>query len=140
MSKKVNKVEVIKGKVDAIKWVAEHNGYPEVGQFEEQKGLQKFYKQLPTETLEDWAKVEGVEYKACTESAPIHRMRVAMAILQVHFPKTTAAKKESPYAKYTIEDLVSMAIENDVAVEPTEDMRILRMRTIMALKAAKVIE
>lgn len=134
------KVEVIKGKVDATKWVAEHNGYPEVGQFVEQKDLQKFYKQLPTETLEDWAKVEGVEYKACADSEPIHRMRVAMAILYKHFPKEPSkSKQESPYKKYSLEDLVNMAIENEVPVEPTEDERIMRMRTIMALKAAKVL-
>jgi hypothetical protein len=141
MSKtKQNKVETIQGKVNAVEWVAKHNGYPEVGQFVDQKSLQKFYKQLPIETLEDWAKVEGIEYKACTESAPIHRMRVAMAILGLHFPKQTASKPESPYKKYTTECLIEMAIENDVAVETTEDERIMRMRTIMALKAAKILE
>jgi hypothetical protein len=140
MSKKDKKVVVLKGKVDAVKWVTENNGYPEVGQFDEQKTLQKFYKQLTVEQLEEWAKLEGAEYKSCPEQPAIHRMRVAMAILYKHYPKETATKKESKYAKLTLEDLLAMAIENEVAVEPTEDERIMRMRTIMALRQAKVIE
>lgn len=139
MSKNVLKVT---GKVDAIQWV-EDNGYPEVGVFEDKKVLQKFYKQLSDETLEDWCSIEGLEYKACPEQPPIHRMRVAMAILYKHFPKepsTGTTKKKSKYADYTLEDLVAMAVDNDVCVEVTDDARIMRMRTIMALRASKVIE
>ena len=132
------KTKKLNNKVDAIKFV-EENGFPEVGTFADKKALQKFYKQLPTEMLEEWANLEGLEYKACEDSEPIHRMRVAMAILYKHFPKEPSKKKESPYKAYTTEQLIEMAIENSVEVEPTEDMRIMRMRTIMALRDAKVI-
>jgi hypothetical protein len=139
MSKKdAKKVVVLTGKVDATKYVAE-KGYPEVGQFADTKSLQKFYKQLDTKSLEDWAALEGLTYKACPDSEPIHRMRVAMAILYKHFPKESSSKPESPYKQYTLEQLVAMAVEHEVPVEPTDDDRILRMRTIMALRAAKVI-
>ena len=128
------------GKVNPVE-VVENQGYPEVGTFKEAKELQKFYKKLPTTTLEDWATLEGLEYKPCTDSEPIHRMRVAMAILYKHFPKEPSkAKKKSKYSDYTLEDLVNLAIENDVAFETTEDERILRMRAIMSLREAKVIQ
>lgn len=131
----------ITGKVDALDWIATNGGYPEVGDFSEKKVLQKFYKQLDTEVLEDWCEIEGLEYKPCPENEQIHRMRVAMAILYKHYPKAPSkSKKESPYKKFTLEQLLQMAVDNDVAVEPTESEQIMRMRTIMALRAAKVIE
>lgn len=127
-------------KVDAVKFV-EDNGYPEVGHFTDKKDLQKFYKQLDTATLEDWCAVEGIEYTPCEDSEPIHRMRVCMAILYLHFPKAeTSSKKKSKYADYTTEALIQMAVDNDIAVEVTDDMRIMRMRTIMNLRAANIIE
>lgn len=125
-------------KVNAEEFVSK-KGYPEVGTFEDEKALQKFYKQLPTATLEEWATLEGLTYKACPESEAIHRMRVAMAILYKHFPRQTAPKKEFKYASYSLEDLVNLASEHDVPVEMTDDERILRMRLIMALRASKVI-
>lgn len=125
-------------KLNAVKYVQE-KGYPEVGFFAEDKDLQKFYKQLDTSALEEWATLEGLTYKACPESPAIHRMRVAMAILYKHFPRQTAPKKESKYAQYTLEDLVTLASEHDVAVELCDDERILRMRLIMSLRACKVI-
>jgi hypothetical protein len=138
MAKKKVIVTLIQGKVNATEWIAT-NGYPTVGGFATQKDLQKFYKQLDTATLEDWASKEGLEYKPCTDSEPIHRMRVCMAILYKMYPKdTTSTKKESPYKKYSLEDLVNLAIENEVAIEETTDERILRMRLIMALRANKV--
>ena len=131
MSKKV--------KVDAVK-VIEENGYPEVGYFTEKKDLQKFYKQLDDSVLEDWISIEGLEFKPCEDSEPINRMRMCMAILYKHFPKEhSEGKKKSKYAQYTTESLIQMAIDNDVAVEPTDDMKIMRMRTIMALRTAKLI-
>lgn len=140
MTKKNEKVETITAKTNAIDYVAK-NGYPEVGSFTEQKVLQKFYKQLETATLEDWASIEGLEFKACPEQPMIHRMRVAMSILYKHFPKEPSkSKKESKYTKYSLEDLVNLAVENEVAVEPTDDDRIMRMRLIMALRVAKVVE
>lgn len=120
-------------------WVKEHNGYPEVGTFKEQKDLQKFYKHLSLEQLAEWCDVEGLEFKA-TDSEPILRMRMAMAILYKHFPKEPAKKKSSKYADYSLEQLVTMATEKDVPVEVCDDERILRMRLIMALRAHKVIE
>ena len=133
MSKKVNM-----GKVDAVEFVAK-NGYPKVGTFAEKKELQKFCKKLDTATLEDWATKEGATFTPCADNEAIHRMRVAMAILYLHFPKETKSKPESPYKQYTTEQLVDMALEHDVAVETTDDMRILRMRLIMGLRANKVL-
>lgn len=137
---KVNTAKgIISGKVNATEVLKSVGGYPEVGSFADEKSLQKFYKQLDTVQLEDWANLEGLEFKACPEQAPIHRMRVAMAILYKHFPKVTTPKAESPYKKYTTEALVQMAIDGEVAFEVCEDERILRMRAIMALRANKVI-
>lgn len=137
MSKKVNTVS---GKVNAVDWISE-NGYPEVGTFTDQKSLQKFYKQLDTAVLEDWAGLEGLEYKACPDSEPIHRMRVAMAILYKHFPKAPAkGKKKSKYSDFSTEDLIKMAVDNDVPVEVTENDQIMRMRVIMALRAHNLLE
>jgi len=118
------------------KFIEENNGYPEKGSFEAKEDLQKFYKHLTDEQLQEWVEVEGLEYKPCPESQPINRMRMCMAILYHHFPKAPSKKKKSKYADYTLEDLVNMAIEKDVPVEPCDDERILRMRTIMALRAA----
>jgi len=130
----------IAGKVNA-QAIVDKKGYPEVGTFADEKSLQKFYKQMEISQLEDWASLEGLTYKACPDSEPIHRMRVAMAILYHHFPKQPAvSKKKSKYADYTLEQLIQMAIDNDVAVETTEDMRIMRMRVIMGLRAAKLVD
>ena len=139
MAKQQNSVKGISGKVDAAAWMKTNGGYPEVGTFVDDKSLKKFYKQLSTEDLEQWCELEGLTFKACPEQPPIHRMRAAMALLYKHFPKETAPKKESPYKKYSTEDLVQMAIDNEVAFEMSEDDRILRMRAIMALRANKVI-
>lgn len=133
MTKKLNI-----NKAYVTKYVAEH-GYPEVGHFEEKSDLQKFYKHVPTEQLAEWVDIEGLEF-APSDSEPINRMRMAMAILYKHFPKAPSAKKQSKYAKYSLEDLMTLAINNDVVFEDTDDERILRMRAIMALRAAKVID
>ena len=130
--KKINKAEVQK--------FVEKDGYPEVGHFKDQKDLQKFYKHLTDEQLHEWVvNVEGLEYNK-SDSQPINRMRMAMAILYLHYPKAPAKKKQSKYSKYSLEDLVSMAVEKEVPVEPTDDERIMRMRTIMALRAAGHID
>ena len=58
-----------------------------------------------------------------------------MAILYKNFPKAPAkAKKESVYKKYSLEDLLDMVVEHEVEMEPTDDLKIMRMRAIMALK------
>lgn len=123
------------------KYVADNNGYPEVGYFQEQKDLQKFYKHLTDEQLVEWVEVEGLmDTVKPSDSQPIMRMRLAMAVLYKHFPKQTASKKKSKYADYSDEQLVSMLLEHDVPCEVTDDARIMRMRAIMALRAHKVIE
>ena len=115
------------------------NGYPEVGTFEDKRDLQKFYKHLSMEQLESWIELEGLEYVP-NESEAITRMRACMAILYLHFPKAPAKKKQSKYAQYSLDDLLTLALENSVEFEITDDERILRMRAIMALRANKVIE
>lgn len=131
-------IELIGKKVDAIKYV-EENGFPEVGMFEDKKSLQKFYKQLDIEVIEEWVALEGLEFTPCEDSEAIHRMRACMAILYKHYPKESKSKKKSKYADYSLEDLITMAVENDVAVEICEDNRILRMRAIMALREAGLV-
>lgn len=118
------------------KFVAEH-GFPEKNEFTQEE-LKKFYKHLTDAQLEEWLELEGLEYTP-NESAPINRMRMAMAILYSRFPRQTKAKEKSKYADYTTDELIQMALDKDVEVEPTEDQRILRMRAIMALREAKVI-
>lgn len=125
---------------DTVQAIVAKDGYPEVGYFTEQKDLQKFYKHLEDTQLTEWVELEGLEYKPA-DSAPIERMRKCMAILYKHFPKTpSASKKKSKYADYTNEYLLQLALEKDVVFEVCDDERILRMRAIMALRAAKVIE
>lgn len=114
--------------------------FPEVGTYTEKKDLQKFYKGLTDAQLAEWVELEGLEYTP-NDSQPINRMRMAMAILYLHFPKAPAkGKKESKYAKYSLEDLMNLAVENDIVFETTDDDRILRMRAIMALRVANIIE
>ena len=128
------KVQVNKKFVE--EFVAEH-GYPEVGYFGEdgKKDLQKFYKHLSMEQLNDWIELEGLEYTP-VDSEQITRMRACMAILYSHYPKAPTKKKESKYSKYSLEDLVQMAMDKEVVFEVTDDDRIMRMRAIMALRAA----
>jgi hypothetical protein len=120
-------------------FLADNNGYPEVGTFEDKKDLQKFYKHLSDEQLTEWIEVDGLEYTPA-DSQPIERMRKCMAILYSHFPKQPSAKKKSKYADYTLEALVSLALENEVAYEPCDDERIHRMRAIMALRANDILK
>lgn len=115
--------------------------FPERGTFADAKALQKHYKKLSDAELLEWVQLEGLEFKPCTDSEPINRMRMAMAVLYYHFPKEqTGKKKTSKYKDYSLEQLVQMAVDNDVIFEPHDDERILRMRAIMALRAHKVIE
>ena len=60
--------------------------YPEVGDYEDSADLKKFYKKLSVEQLEEWIELEGLEVTP-TDSQPIYRMRLCMAILYKHFPK-----------------------------------------------------
>lgn len=136
MAKKPQLKTVLKNPAEFV----EKNGFPELEIFVEKADLQKFYKKLDTAVLEDWAALEGVEFKP-NEHASIHRMRVAQAILFKRFPKPAPkAKQDSPYKKFSTEELVQMAVDHEVPVEATDDLRILRMRLIMSLRAHKIVE
>jgi len=113
-------------------------GHPSVWATE--KDLKKYYRQLDTVEVEEWAKGLKATYKPCPEHESIHRMRACMAVLYHYFPRQTAAKKTSKYKAYSNDQLVQLATENGVLYEASEDDRITRMRVIMALRAAKVIE
>lgn len=133
--------KAIKLNKDSVqKYVAEV-GYPEVGSEDivDQKWLQKFYKHLTDDQLTEWVEIEGLTYTA-SDSAPIERMRKCMAILYKHYPKAPSAKKKSKYADYTNEALMQLAVDHDIIFEVCDDERILRMRAIMALRVAKIIE
>lgn len=117
--------------------------YPEVGEFKDEKAMKKYIKKLTDDQLAEWCEIEGAEYKACDHES-INRMRMAMAIKAVHFPDTAPkagkSKKKSKYADYATEDLVQMALDNDVEVPDDKgDMRICRMYTIMALRKAGLL-
>lgn len=113
--------------------------FPKVGTFTEVKAIKKHYKGLTDEEVVAWVAKEGLTVKDYGNPA-INRMRNCMAILYLHFPAEAPKPKEkSKYADMTLEQLVSMAAENNVPVEVTDNERILRMRTIMALRAHKVI-
>ena len=114
--------------------------YPEVGSYDDPKQLKKFYKGLSVEQLEEWVALEGLETKP-TDSAPIYRMRLCMAVLNHHFPKTPSKPKSKRKYPQSTEELVEMAMNNDVEVQDDKgDERILRMYTIMALKKAGILE
>lgn len=121
------------------KYLKDNNGYPELGTFAEKEQLQKFYKHLSNEQLAEWVATEGLEFIP-NESEPINRMRMAMAVLYLHFPKAPSTKKKSKYADYSLEDLMTMAVDKNVIFEMTDDDRILRMRAIMALRVAGHID
>jgi hypothetical protein len=123
---------------EAVQATVKKDGFPEVGTIS-QDDLKKFYKQLSNEQLAEWLELEGLEHKP-SDSEPINRMRMCMAILYSHYPKTTAPKKKSKYADFSLEDLLTMALEKEVIFEATDDERILRMRAIMALRAAGHIQ
>lgn len=134
MAKTTKKVKINKEFVQ--NFLEEQNGYPEVGHFEDSADLKKFYKHCTDAQLIEWIGVEGLEDEVKhTDSEQILRMRRCMAILYKHFPKAPSkAKKESPYKKYSLEDLLDMVVEHEVEMEPTDDLKIMRMRAIMALK------
>lgn len=116
--------------------------YPEVGDFEDEKAIKKYIKGLTDEQLQAWCELEGAEWVE-NEHRNINRMRMAMAIKAVHFPelaKKPSSKKKSKYAEYTTEELVEMAIDNNVEVRDDKgNERILRMYTIIALREAGLI-
>lgn len=116
--------------------------FPEVGDFEDVNSMKKYIKGLTTEQLQAWCELEGAEW-VVNEHPSINRMRMAVAIKSVHFPETApkkGTKKKSKYAEYTTEELVQMALDNDVHVRDDKgNERILRMYTIVALREAGLI-
>lgn len=117
--------------------------YPEVGDFKDEKAIKKYIKTLSDKSLEEWCFLEGVTWKH-NDHASINRMRMAMAIKAKHFPDTApkaTKKSKSKYADYTTEQLVQMALDNDIEVPDDKgDMRICRMYTIMALRKSGLLE
>jgi len=114
--------------------------YPEVGDYEDSADLKKFYKKLSVEQLEEWVELEGLEVTP-TDSPQIYRMRLCMAILYKHFPKAESKPKSKRKYTQTTEELVAMALDNDVEVKDDKgNEQILRMYTIMALKKAGLLD
>lgn len=117
--------------------------YPEIGSFDTEKAMKKYIKGLKDSELQEWCELEGATWKP-NDHQSINRMRMAMAIKALHFPDTApkkSKKSKSKYAQYTTEQLVQMALENDVEVPDDKgDMKICRMYTIMALRKAGIIE
>lgn len=120
--------------------------YPERGSYGEDgvEELKKFISRLSNEQLQEWVDIEGLQDKVKENDNPaIYRMRLAMAIREAHYPKSTTSKpkSKSKYGHYTTEQLLEMALENDVEVKDAKgDNRILRMYAIVALRNAGVIE
>lgn len=116
--------------------------FPEVGDFDDDKDMAKYIKELTNEDLASWVELEGIEHKT-NDNPAINRMRMAMAIKQLHFPKAqstgTKTKKKSKYGHLSMEDLAGLVIDNDITVRDAKgDPRIERMYMIMALKDAGV--
>lgn len=115
--------------------------FPEVGSFKDKKALQKYYKKLTTAHLEQWVELEGIQSNVKpTDHEGIYRMRLAMAILYLHFPKQSTKKSKSKYAKYSTEQLVEMATKAGLEIKDSKgDNRILRMYAIMTLRNAGLL-
>lgn len=123
--------------------VIEDPEYPERGYFKTEKDIKKYIKKLTDEQLADWCELEGIKWKP-SDNQSINRMRMAMAIKSYHgfgLPQGSGKKSKSKYAQYTTEELIKMALDNDVYVRDAKgDPRILRMYAIMALREAGVLE
>lgn len=119
--------------------------YPEIGStaVKDEKAFKKYVKKLSDAQVFDWCELEGATWKRCPEQPPIDRMRAVMALKAKHFPHTApkaSSKSKSKYADYKTEDLVQMALDNDITVRDDKgDERILRMYTIMALREAGLL-
>ena len=117
--------------------------YRELSDFSDEKELKKYIKGLSDAELAEWAELEGAKWNA-SEHTAINRMRMAMAIKAIRFPKeqgTAKKKSKSKYGHISLEELVNMVIENDIEVPDAKgDPRIERMYMIMALKKAGLIE
>jgi hypothetical protein len=135
-----SKPENPKETVKMAKKTVEVTTFPEVGFFADLAAFKKHVKGLTDEQILEWVGLNNLTVKNY-ESAPINRMRRIMAIKELHFPTPEKpAKTKSPYSKYETEELVQMAVDNEVLFEVCDDPKILRMRAIMALRAHHVIE
>lgn len=113
-------------------------------EFENLDELKDFIKHLDTATMEYIAKSLHLEWKA-TDNPSIHRMRVAMSLHNYYFPntykpKTTETKKKAKYGDLESKELYKMAREHSIRWKKTDNESINRMRVIMALKKANVIQ
>ena len=138
-SEKAKKEKLKKEKAEEIPFDGE---FPEIGTFANENQLKKFFKQLTDDQLDEWLELEAwdTEVKLC-DNAPINRMRKCMVIKSKHFPKESSGKSKSKYAKYSTEELMQMALDNDIVVRDCgDDQRILRMYTIVALRDAGLLE
>ena len=134
------------GKVEVVKDSEGNVEYPEKGYFADDKAVKRYIKKLTDDQLYEWCELEGVTWNT-NEHAGINRMRAAMAMKAYQLDTPTAGskgsgKKKGKYSHFELEELVQMALDNDVDVKPYngDDMRILRMYTIMALKQAGILE
>lgn len=113
--------------------------YPERGYFKDEATLKKYYKQLSNDQLDEWIALESLEYNP-NDNEGIDRMRKCMAIMNFHFPKESKPKKKSPYSDYTTEQLIELALDNNIEVQDAKgDLRILRMYAIVALRKAGIL-
>lgn len=119
--------------------MAKKTAYPVVGTYKISKELKKAYKQLSDAEVLAWVQHEKLTFTP-NENAAINRMRMCMALLYLHFPKEAPKPKAvSKYAAYTTESLIALAAEKSVPVEVCDNERIMRMRTIQALRAHGLI-
>ena len=88
--------------------------------------LTKMAKELKANTY------EGIENKG------IRRMRLIMGIREVYFPTPKSNGEPTVWKPYSVEELKEVANKNDVKYKPCDDLKILKMRIIMALKSANI--
>ena len=75
----------------------------------------------------------------------IDRMRVALALHHYFFPsnfkpKSESKKKPTKYGDFSNDQLFDMAKKNKISWVASDNDQINRMRVIMALKAANILE
>jgi hypothetical protein len=116
---------------------------PEFGEGKE--GLEEFkefFKDMDTPTAEYIAKALQLEWKP-TDHENIHRMRISMAMQRHFFPelfKPKEKKKKAKYGDFSTEQLFTMLSDNKIDVKQSGNEPIDRMRAIMELKKAGVLD
>lgn len=107
--------------------------YPEVGMFTSAEQLKAYYKTLSDTQLNEWMVQTGVAHHP-SESAPINRMRMLMAISSHFFP-TNVVKAVPLYREESIEALVALMGSKGVQVPTVQNEALFRMKAIVALRA-----